>query len=100
MAETTGAAVRCLHAADRERPGDVGRGAAAADIPVGQLASGWPTPYRSRWEMTRRRGYPQLHSPLGSTVTQAAELRLCLNPPHSNAHIVILAAQKAANQHK
>jgi hypothetical protein len=48
----------------------------------------------------RRRGYPQLHSPLASTVSQAAELRLCPNPPQPYAHIVILAAQKAANRHK
>ena len=31
---------------------------------------------------------------------QAAELRLCSNPPQPYAHIVILAAQKAANRHK
>ena len=38
MAETTGAAVRCPHAAGRERPGHAGLGAAAADTPAGQLA--------------------------------------------------------------
>jgi len=39
MAETTGAAVRCPHAAGRERPGHGGLGTAAADTP----ADGWPT---------------------------------------------------------
>ena len=39
IAETTGVAVRCPHAAGRERPGHVGLGAAAADTPVGQLVS-------------------------------------------------------------
>src|SRR6266567_4203078 len=46
MAETTGVAVRCPHAAGRERPGHVGLGAAAADTPAG----GWLTRYGSRRE--------------------------------------------------
>ncbi len=37
---------------------------------------------------------------LVSAVNRAAELRLCPNPPQPYAHIVILAAQKAANRHK
>jgi len=96
MAETAGAAVRCPHAAGRERPGHAGRGAAAADTPAGQRAGPvWvaagegPPPW-----------LPTVAQPLASTVNQAAELRLCSNPPQPYAHIVILAAQKAANRHK
>src|SRR5690242_12852345 len=59
MAEITGAAGRCPHAAGRVHPGHVGLGAAAA----GTLAGGWPTRYGSRQEKARRRGYPQLHNP-------------------------------------
>src|SRR6266403_1227967 len=63
IAETTGVAVRCPHAAGRERPGHVGLGAAAADTPVGQLvAAGRPGMGRGG-RRPRRRGYPQLHSP-------------------------------------
>src|SRR5438105_2951006 len=99
MAETTGVGVRCPHGAGREPPGHVGLGAAAADTPVGQLAGGWPTRYGSRREKAPPR-FPTVPQPLVSTVNQAAELRLCSNPPQPYAHIVILAAQKAANRHK
>jgi hypothetical protein len=100
MAETTGVAVRCPHAAGRERPGHVGLGAAAADTPAGQLAGGEPTRYGSRREKVPPPWLPTVAQPLASTVNQAAELRLCPNPPQPYAHIVILAAQKAANRHK
>jgi len=43
---------------------------------------------------------PTVAQPLVSAVNEAAELRLCPNPPQPYAHIVILAAQKAANRHK
>jgi hypothetical protein len=43
---------------------------------------------------------PTVPQPLASAVSQAAELRLCPNSPQVCAHIVILAAQKAANRHK
>src|SRR5690348_6547690 len=96
MAEVTGAALRCPHAAGRERPGHGGPAAAAADIPAG----GWPTRYGSRREKAPPSWLPTVAQPLASAVNQAAELRLCLNPPQPYAHIVILAAQKAANRHK
>jgi hypothetical protein len=96
MAETTGVAVWCPHTAGRERPGHVGLGAEAADTPAG----GWPTRYGSRREKVPSLWLPTVAQPLASTVNQAAELRLCPNPPQPYAHIVILAAQKAANRHK
>src|SRR5690348_3958707 len=37
---------------------------------------------------------PTVAQPLASAVNQAAELRLCSNPPQPYVHIVILAAQK------
>ena len=100
MAETTGVAVRCPHAAGRKRPGHGGLGAAAADTPAGQLAGGWPTRYGSRREKAPPPWSPTVAQPLVSAVSQAAELRLRPNPPQLYAHIVILAAQKAANRHK
>jgi hypothetical protein len=100
MAEITGMAVRCPHAAGRERPGMLAWGAAAADTPVGQLAGGWPTGYGSRREKAPPPWLPTVPQPWVSAVNQAAELRLCSNPPQPYAHIVILAAQKAANRHK
>lgn len=100
MAETAGVAVRCPHAAGRERPGHVGLGAAAAGTPVGQLAGGWPARPGSRQEKAPPPWLPTVPQPLASTVNQAAELRLHPNPPQPYAHIVILAAQKAANRHK
>src|SRR5258707_5066614 len=97
IAETTGVAVRCPHAAGRERPGHVGLGAAAADTPVGQLVGGWPTRYGSRREKAPSPWVPTVAQPLASTVNQPAELRLCSNLPQPYAHAVILAAQKTAN---
>src|SRR5690349_24850777 len=40
MAETTGVAVRGLHAAGRERPGNAGLGAEAADTHAGRRRAG------------------------------------------------------------
>ncbi len=96
MAETTGVAVRCPHAAGRERPGHVGLGSAAADTPAG----GWPTRYGSRREKAPPPWLPTVVQPWYLPVNQPAELRLCSNPPQPYAHVVILAAQKAANRHK
>jgi hypothetical protein len=96
MAETGGVAVQCPHAAGRERPGHVGLGAAAAGTPAG----GWPARSGSRQEKAPPPWLPTVPQPLASTVNQAAELRLHPNPPQPYAHIVILAAQKAANRHK
>jgi hypothetical protein len=78
------------------RPGRVGLGAAAADT----LAGGWPTRHRSRREKALPPWLPTVAQALVSTVNQAAELRLCSNPPQPYARVVILAAQKAANRHK
>ena len=97
MAETTGMAVRCPHPAGRERPGHVGLRSGSgghSGRPAGRPGMG------RGGRRPRRRGYPQFRSPLITTVNQAAELRLCSNPPQLYAHIVILAAQKAANRHK
>jgi hypothetical protein len=85
MAETTGATVL---------------GAAAADTRAGQLAGGWLTRYGPRREKVPSPWLPTVPQHLAPAVNQAAELRLCPNPRQLCAHIVILAAQKAANRHK
>jgi hypothetical protein len=60
----------------------------------------WPTRYGPRREKAPPPWLPTVPQPLVSTVNQAAELRLCSNPPQRYARVVILAAQKAANRHK
>src|SRR6201989_999479 len=100
MAETTGAAVRCPHAAGRERPGhfwpESGSGVTSGRPAGRRLAAR----YGPRREKAPPPWLPTVAQPLASAVNQAAELRLCPNPPQPYAHIVILAAQKAANRHK
>src|SRR5712671_3610089 len=95
MAETTGVAVRRPHAAGRERPGMLGWERQRRTL----RPAGRPAGYGSRREKAPP-WLPTVAQPLASTVNQAAELRLCPNPPQPYAHIVILAAQKAANRHK
>jgi hypothetical protein len=63
-------------------------------------SASWPARYGSRREKAPPPWLPTVAQPLASAVNQAAELRLCPNPPQPYAHIVILAAQKAANRHK
>src|SRR5436190_24063336 len=94
MAETTGVAVRCrtLRAVNapgmlaRERQRRTRRSASRPAAGRPGMARGGRRP--------RRHGYGQFRSPLVSTDDQAAELRLCSNPPRPYAHVVILAAQK------
>ena len=60
--------------------------------------SGRRWPALARREQAPPPRLPTVAQPLASAVNQAAELRLCSNPPQPYAHIVILAAQKAANR--
>src|SRR6185312_6584816 len=100
MAETTGVAVRCPHAAGRERPGAWWPGSGSDGHSGRRLAGGWPIRYGSRREKAPPPWLPTVAQPLVSAVNQAAELRLCSNLPQPCAHVVILTAQKAANRHK
>jgi hypothetical protein len=100
MAEATGVAVRCRTLRAVNAPGMLAWERQRRTLrPAGWPAAGRPGMGRGG-SRPRRRGYPQFRSTLASTVNRAAELRLCSNPPQPYAHIVILAAQKAANRHK
>src|SRR5690349_11008544 len=91
MAETTGVAVRCRTLGAVNAPGTL---AWERQRWTRRPAAGRPGMARGG-RRSRRRGYAQFHRPLVSTDNQAAELRLCSNPPQPYAHIVILAAQKS-----
>src|SRR6266567_3973833 len=76
--------------AGRERPGHVGRERQRRTL----RSANWPARYGSRRKKAPPPWLPTVAQALASTVSQAAELHLCSNPPQPYKHVVILTAQK------